>query len=207
MKYLNFNILAGFGYILIFILLTGVAIGSILYDIPVYKFTADPTASLGAHPFTGLISNIGVLLWCSTVAICFFTFIIYRLSRKDKISIFLFFSALLSLILLIDDLFLFHENIFPYRLHIPQKGIYLGYGIILIGYLYSFRGLLLEFRYKLLVAAILLFGLSIGCDVFLPQEKWEYFIEDSFKILGIFSWFLFYTRTCYLILRKESSGN
>ena len=110
MKNLNFNRLAGFGYILIFFLLAGVGAASILYDIPVYKFTADPTATLSAHPFTGLVSNIGIIFWCATVAICFFTFAIYRASNQDKISIFLLISAFLSLILLLDDLFLFHET-------------------------------------------------------------------------------------------------
>lgn len=206
MKFLNFRYLAVFGYIGLVILLLLVLIVSNYYDLPLQKFTADPTATLEAHPFTGLISNIGVLFWCASAAICVFSFTIISSKKGNKLSWFLLFSGLFSLILLVDDLFLFHENILPYKLNIQQKLVYIGYALTISGYILFFWKIILEFDYKYFIISILLFGASIGCDLFLPIVGWEYFLEDSLKLFGIFSWFLFYTRTSQSIVLREISG-
>ena len=203
MKFLNFRHLVVFGYIGIVILLFFVLIVSNYYDLPLQKFTADPTATLEAHPLTGLISNIGVLFWCATATICLFSFTIISPKKGNKLSWFLLFSGLFSLILLADDLFLLHENILPYKLNIHQKLVYVGYAFTMSGYIFFFWKIILGFDYKYFIISILLFGASIICDLFLPIVDWEYFLEDSLKIFGIFSWFLFYARTSQSILLRE----
>ena len=206
MKFLNFRNLVVFGYIGIVILLLLVLIVSNYYNLQVHKFTADPTATLEAHPFTGLISNIGILFWCASATICLFSFIIISPGKANMLSWFLLFSGLFSLILLADDLFLLHENILPYKLNIHQKLVYAGYALAISVYLFFFWKIILGFDYKYFIISVLLFGASIGCDIFLPMVEWEYFLEDSLKILGIYSWFLFYARVSQSILLREMPG-
>lgn len=58
-------------YVPIIILLLFLVIINIIYDIPVGLITRDPAYIMKAHPFVGLVSNIGVLFWCASATLCF----------------------------------------------------------------------------------------------------------------------------------------
>jgi hypothetical protein len=40
--------------------------------VPVSRLLKDPSTITGAHPFVGLVSHIGIVLWCMTAAICLY---------------------------------------------------------------------------------------------------------------------------------------
>ena len=108
--------------------------------IPIAHFTRDTVAVAEAPVYTGLFSNIGILFWCSTAAISLFSSNISgRGSKQGDFSVFLLVSGLLTSLLLLDDLFLLHEEILPEHLHIPQKLVFLGYGLVMLLYLFRFR--------------------------------------------------------------------
>ena len=84
-------------------------------DIEVGDFLADPAQIVGYDSYLGLVNNLGVVLWAAAMAVCFFTFIaLRRTGNNEDISRFVLFSGLLTLILLLDDLFLIHEGIGNY---------------------------------------------------------------------------------------------
>jgi hypothetical protein len=176
-------------------------------DIPISFFTCDPASTVEIHPFTGMVSNIGILLWTSSAVVCLFS---WGLLRKDpekrRFSTFLLFSGILTLILVIDDLFLFHEEIFPEQLGIPQKFVLLGYmGITLVGVV-VFRKTILATDYLLLLIALGFFGLSVFVDVFDHEIDaliggWRYLFEDGFKFLGIVTWLGYFWRTCFTAIK------
>lgn len=172
------------------------------YNIPFEMVTRDPARIAKFNPFTGVLSNIGILFWCSTAAICFFASAIHSKKGDEKVATYLLFSGLLSSLLLLDDLFMFHEYIFPKYLHIPEKIVYVGYLALVSMYLLKFRSMILQNEYLILVFAFGFFGLSIFCDGFLPQEGIEFLVEDGLKIFGIVTWFIFYTRTCFFSIRQ-----
>ena len=103
----------------------------------------------------------------------------------------------MTVVLLLDDLFLFHEEVFPEYLHIPQKAVFAGYGIIILLYLISFRASILDTEFLILLFAFGFFGLSIIVDEILrsmiPQQ---HLFEDGAKLLGIVSWFAYFARVC-----------
>lgn len=171
-------------------------------DIPIARFTRDPAAIFDAHPFTGAISNIGILFWCSTAAVCFFTSVIHSKKGNIEIGKFLLFSGLLTSVLLLDDLFMFHEFMFPEILHIPQIVTYLGYLVLVSIYFIKFRSAIFRTEYIILLIACIFFGLSIFCDIFLPQRGIEFLVEDGFKLFGIVTWLIFFTRTCFTQTQK-----
>lgn len=193
-------------YIFIFGLLISVAIIGAHYNIPVAKFTRDPTAILGGHPFTGVISSIGILFWCSTLAICFFSAAIHRKNGGAIASRFLIFSGLLTLLLLLDDLFMFHEVIFPRYFHISEKAVYLGYFVLTSMYFLKFKGVIAKTEYTLLLISYVFFALSMGSDIFLPQKGLEFIVEDGFKLFGIVTWFIFFIRTCFIQIQDVVNG-
>jgi len=82
------------------------------YNIPLEQITGDPAVIFSAHPFTGIISNIGVLLWCATTSICLFSGLFLLSFENKKEAVFLISSGVFSFILLIDDFFMFHDYIF-----------------------------------------------------------------------------------------------
>jgi hypothetical protein len=187
----------GLSYLLLLALLASVAAISEYFHVPVSKFTRDPTQILNGHPFTGILSNIGILFWCSTAAICFFSAAIQWKSKRSESLKFLLFSGMISLLLLLDDLFLLHEIIFPKYLFLTETTVYLVYIFIIIIYLVKFKHDILKADYMLLYFALGFFSLSIFSDVFLMEENYIFLLEDGFKLFGIVSWFLFFVRTCF----------
>jgi hypothetical protein len=105
-------------------------------------------------------------------------------------------------VLLLDDIFLFHEEIAPEYLHIPERLVivlYLALGIVFVA---SNWREMLNSEYLLLALSLSLFGGSIVLDA-LPiegfnvpyfWEQLEIFFEDGFKFAGIATWLTFFSR-------------
>ncbi|MCW8995149.1 MAG: hypothetical protein OQK77_04970 [Psychromonas sp.] len=189
-------------YIVLLGLLFSVAVISVRYNIPVAEFTRDPTVILGGDPFTGFISNIGIIFWCFTAAICFFSSAVYRTYLSGIVSLFLKASGMLTLWLLLDDLFMFHDSLFPKYLHVSEKIVYLGYLVLISLYFLKFKEVIVKTEYPILFMACSFFALSVLSDVFLPQKGWEFLFEDGFKLLGIVTWFIFFTRVCFIQIQE-----
>lgn len=182
-------------YFVLVILIALILIISHLLEIPIEHFTADPAVTYNAHPLTGAISHIGVLIWCSAAVACIFSFVILRINTRRRDSWFLFWSGVVTAVLVIDDLFMFHEAIFPWYFHVPQKLVYVGYVLMITGYFYYFRNQILNSEYYILLTAVVFLGFSVVGDFVLPQEGIAYLVEDGFKLFGIATWFIYYWRT------------
>lgn len=148
--------------------------------------------------YVGLISNLGILLWCSVAAICFFTYLL--LSRKPKLfriyPSFFFWSAVISSILLFDDLFLIHEKIVPKYLGISQNIVFMIYGLLILTYFLRWRRQILRTEYIFLLLALVFFALSLFLDIVHLPINHHTFFEDSFKFMGILNWSAYYIQTC-----------
>ena len=189
------------------------AIISLQTKIPVPNLTRDPLAITKAPFYFGAISNIGILFWCSAVAICFFSFRLLSDIRKNKeFQRFFLFSGGITSILLLDDLFLIHEEVFPYYLNIPEKLAFVGYGMIISLYLIKVRKTILKTEFIFLNLAFCFLGLSVTIDFFpiftrLFGNEGEFLLEDGFKLLGIISWFTYFARACVEQLKSAIAPN
>lgn len=150
--------------------------------------TRDPAAITGAEFYLGFLSNLGIMLWAATVAVCLFAAAVLRRWRVQRQSLFLLVSGLFSLVLVLDDAFMLHEDVLPYRLHVPQLAVYAGYVVLVSGYLVFFARDILRTDYLLLAIALSFLGLSMGMDEFLPFSDLETMIEDGMKFAGIVFW-------------------
>lgn len=189
------GIILGILYTGLLLLILFVYVAGNLLNIPIEHFSADLAAIYGAHPFEGILSNIGILLWCTTAAICIFSFIISN--SRSRATYFLLWSGIITTILLIDDLFQLHEAILPWYFKISESAVYGGYILLITGYLIWFWREIIQTDYNYLAIACIFLGFSVAGDMVLPQEGIAYLVEDGFKIFGIVSWFFYYTRTCY----------
>ncbi|MDJ0796702.1 MAG: hypothetical protein QNJ51_07660 [Calothrix sp. MO_167.B12] len=181
--------------------------------IPISQFTRDPAAIADINPFFGLVSNIGILLWCGTVSICFFSSTIIRkynqqidLYKVRDFSNFLMIAGFITLILLLDDLFLFHELVFPIFLNIPGKFLFASYAIIISWYFFRFRNIIIKTEWTFLFLSLLCFGISIIIDVLrdiLDISIYQaHLFEDGFKLIGIFSWLSYFVKVSFQVLSR-----
>jgi len=177
-------------YTMTLVFMALVYVTSIKYNIPFKEITGDPALTFKAHPFTGIVSNIGVLLWAGACSILIFSYVILK-DKKEHI--FLLCSGLITSILLIDDLFMFHDYIF-YSIGLNQYVMYGIYLVIFIAYFGFFKKTILQSpQIILLILAFGFLGSSVLLDITLENDGLQYFFEDGLKLLGITSWFLFYT--------------
>jgi hypothetical protein len=191
------------------LLLFAVALLSVSRQIPVGMFTRDPTALADMDPLTGVLSNLGVLLWSATAAITLFGAALLKGAQPAQMSRFLFWSGALTLVLTLDDLFQFHEDLAERYLGLKDGTFYLALGLAMIGYLARFRRMILRSGYALVfVFALAFFAFSVAIDSVLDRwlwrlGTWEVFAEDGAKFLGIASWFGYFARTTYRLLAER----
>ena len=188
---------------ILFLAIMGVI--SLLSDFHFDLFSRDPIELLNGKPYYGIISNTGIILWCASSAILFFS---SKLSSRNKghkqQTLFLFFGGLLSLLMLIDDLFLMHDIVFPEYLNLDEKVFYFFYGLSVVSIFYIYRKIILNSDYIFLILSFVLLGASSMTDVALAvglNLNYPFVVEDSLKFLGIISWFAYFTRTAYMYIK------
>lgn len=183
--------------------MNGVSFGYLSRD-AIQTLWHEPNAEVNFY--IGFLSNIGVIFWCFTVAILFFSFkIALDNGIPKKVYQFFFFSGILSLLLLVDDFFLMHDVIIPYYIHISEKFLYLFYGLYVLALFYLFREIIWESDYLLFLLAFASLASSVITDVLLTvgiSIKETYLFEDGFKFIGIISWFIYFSRTCYFKIKR-----
>lgn len=166
-------------------------------DIKFYYFSQDPIQTLNAKPYIGLISNLGILFWCATASILIFSSILLRRTNAHKISGFLMFSGMISMLLLIDDLFMFHETV--------SEALFFGiYFFSLIALIIFHHQTILGTDYMLWLVSFILLSASVIIDLAtrfglrLPHSS---LVEDSAKFLGIIMWFAYFARTSFRYIK------
>jgi hypothetical protein len=190
------------------ILLAMVAIASFT-TVSSCNLTRDVFAIAHLAPLNGLLSNLGILLWCSTASISFFSAMILHRSRpRDTLWFwFLLVSALLSAYLLFDDFFMFHEDLAPGYLGLnSDKSIYAALGIVISAYLIKFRRAILQTSFGILLLSLGFFAISMFIDVISnswrlqvvwPQVNWCFLEDGVTKFLGVACWCSYHVNTSY----------
>jgi hypothetical protein len=177
------------------VFLTVVGIIGALAHFDVALLTRD-LASLGhVPPFYSAISNLGILCWAMTAALCCFT----GLAVKDEARTFLLGAAALSAFLCMDDLFMFHEGVFWPLFGIPQKVTYAAYMAVVALHIFRCRDYVLGGNWGALVLALGLMGSSAAIDVifsYMPPEITATYYEDGFKFVGIALWLGYFWSEC-----------
>ena len=193
-------------FVLCLSVLVVIAMVSVLFQVKVSTMTRDVTAIANIHPLSGILSNLGILLWCAAASVCFFTAMILRHAQTRETFWFLLFSALLTSYLLLDDFFLFHEELIPQHLGLDEEIIFLVFGVVVSTHFIVFRQVIWRTNFGVLLLALGFLMTSIVIDIFLESwllqrlDHWEFFLEDGAKWLGIASWCSYYMRTSHQFL-------
>lgn len=176
-----------------------------LFRIPLATLTRDPVAVFDGPFYAGAISNIGVLAWAAAATVCLFGSAFLR-GRADLADArrFLLYFCLVTVLLLVDDLFLLHEDVLYGYLGVPELltfGVYGAFG--LIG-LVVFRRVIARTDVLLLVMALALFAFSVASDLF-PGTPARHLVEDGSKLVGIFAWLAYFARAATAFVREAAA--
>lgn len=153
----------------------------------VMEILRDPAQQSGASSFLGFLSNIGIWLWVSSTAVCFFALLNGNSESIDKELLFLL--GVFSLILAVDDFFMIHDR------YLDQRICYMAYAITLIAILirHSLRVIAINGFSFLLAGALL--GLSVFTDLIQGRVPLSYSVvqimEEGCKFIGAAVWLYF----------------
>jgi hypothetical protein len=173
------------------------------FNIELDHFTQDPSAITQSPFYIGFFSNVGIMLWCASAVVCLFCWrMIPPVPASHSLRRFLLASALLSALLLFDDLFQMHEEVFPVYFQIPENAVYVIYINLALLYAVIHREILMRSEYILLILAAVLIGISTIIDTMPMPIPDDSFLEDTFKLFGIVSWLIYYLRFCSAELKK-----
>ena len=179
-------------------------------SIPLRQLMLDPTEFTHVPFYTGILANLGILLWAATASVCLFISIFLPQLVGKAWKEFFLVSGLVILLLLLDDLLRIHDEIFPVYLGIKGDVFGIGYVLLMAIYLLRYRTLIFQYPYTFLVMALGLFAVSVAIDVAPSVLKHRFhvadvlFFEDSAKLLGIANWLAYFAYLSASVLRKAS---
>jgi len=189
------------------LILVALVMANIFFHVSISSMTRDVTHIANIHPLFGVLSNLGIILWCVAATVCFFTAVALRNTKRGDRFRFLLCSALLSTYLMADDFFQIHEYLAPKYLGLNEGVVFTALGIAILVYLIVFRRIILETKFGFLVLAMVLFAFSIFTDSIIVSfllrtlgDDGEHLLEDGSKWLGIASWCSYYVYTSYQFL-------
>ncbi|MCB0453651.1 MAG: hypothetical protein KDC94_12365 [Aequorivita sp.] len=189
--------------------LVAIAMVSQIYQVPLNDLTSDTAAIAGINPLYGVLSNLGVILWCAATFSCALAAMILRYKGPEKLYLFLLYSSLLSAYLMLDDLFQFHEDLSS-DIGLNQKVVYLFLVTAVITYLIYFRKILLQTNIIPFLIALGFLFLSVFTDTIVYKifgdqlGDWLYLIEDGAKWLGIVFWCYYFFDTSFQLIMKNT---
>ncbi|HVG40491.1 MAG TPA: hypothetical protein VM888_02675 [Chitinophagaceae bacterium] len=213
-------------YIFVTALVFGVA--KMVYGINVWYFTKDPNALNKEGDFYfGAFSNLGVIFWTIAATLCFFgTFYLKRYNPGSPLRSFLLHGGIFTTILLLDDLYMWHEQMFPVYFGISAHFVYATYLAYGIFFIVRFRKEIFKTEYLILLASAFLISLSVLVDVLhdssrlyvfflkitgMPQgllDEMAVLLEETAKGMGILTWLIYFSRVLFKnVLPAKDNGN
>ncbi len=172
--------LLGVGLVLLINRLTG---------IPLVWLTRDTASVIEQPGVIGILSNLGIMAWAAATALWLFSWaLLRRTNPRHYLAGFTLASGLLTLLLLLDDAFMLHEDALPILLGIPELLVLIAYLCIILAYAFlNWHPALRTFYLPGLLAGGLL-AASFAMDLLLPTGPRQTVVEDSFKFAGILFW-------------------
>jgi hypothetical protein len=183
--------------------------------IPGGVFMRDPAQTVDAPFYLGLVSNIGILIWCTGGVIALFAaaMLTGRPGRAEPRR-FLLWSGMLTLAVMLDDLLLLHDKVIPDLTHLPEQAVNLVHLAVALAYVVRFRRLIFAADRRLLVLATALMGISLVLDqwhllfrltgrMILPEN---YLLEDGAKFLSQMTWMGYLLRRAADAVRASTAA-
>ncbi len=168
-------------------------------QVPYDELLLDPNNVAGVPWYTGLVSNLGILGWTTATATGFFGAWIAHYGGRGAAGRMLLEGAVLSSLLLFDDLLQLHVIVEP-LFGVPKVVVYGLYATVALHWALTQHRELRRTPIALLVAAGAAFAVSVGLDQvpgltpLLGSDR-QLLAEDAAKFLGVLAWAEFFVLT------------
>jgi hypothetical protein len=174
--------------------------------VPYEDLLLDPNATGRLPWYTGLISSLGVLGWTVAAVAAAAGAWISGQGGREQARQCLGGGALLSVLLLVDDLFQLHVVV-SLGLGLSKVWFYGLYLLLGSWWLAHGRREIRRTRWPLLAAAAVALAGSVGVDQLVPPSLPALVAEDSCKFLGILAWGLYFVCTGRDIARSTLASS
>ncbi len=162
----------------------------------------DPAYLAGEPWYTGVLSDLGVLGWASATVTALWGGWVASQTGRPTAARFLRAAALVSAILLADDLFQLHADLLRF-LGLPKGIRQLVIVLPAVVWLVRYAADIARTRWVILVGALIGFGASLLVDgLAAPGSTVGLFVEDSAKLLGVLAWTQYMVLTSLDIMRS-----
>lgn len=185
--------------VVVLVLLGGVAALGLAYlgrregvDLP--DLSRDPAAVAGLPVYVGALAYLAFIGWAVGFGAATAGVLVARRLALPRRALMLGFAAALSLWLLLDDMFEFHESVGP-RLGVPERITYLSYVVALVLWLWFFRREIRDSDWLVLVLGLGFLASSAVLDELNHGSNSEAYLEDIFKMLGTWLWGAYFVLT------------
>lgn len=201
-----------YGLGIIVVILVGLA--ALAFNIPIKKLTADPVQIFESKFYIGFLSNLTVLTWAVGGFGSLFAWWYLKTVKADREWVrFFWLAGLFTTVLMLDDLFMFHERIFPKHLFLPkltglepnEKIPIAAYGIFAIWFFVSSRETIRKTQWGQLAFALALLAFSVIADRgigarLIPHKATQAYLEEGAKYLGVVAWSAYYVLTAKAVI-------
>jgi len=141
-----------------------VAVLASINDIDFYMLSVEPMEIFKAEPYIGLLSNVGIIVMSASSAILLYSsFVSRRQDGLNRNASFLLWVGLFTFVLLVDDLFMFHEKVLPavFGTYLVEPMLYGLYALSALLVLYFYYDLILDTYFVVFLAALIFYGMFI----------------------------------------------
>jgi hypothetical protein len=153
--------------------------------------------------FYGVLSNVGVLAWGISAAVCLFAARLVAAPHGARA--FLLNGGAFTLVLMVDDLLLVHDVVGPQYLGVSDEWFYVVYGLLFAALIFRHRHFILRRTpYKALIVALILFGSSISIDMHWVPAGID--VEDCLKLYGIAIYAYYFIVTAFGLVTKDQTA-
>ena len=159
------------------------------------------------HFYYGAVSNLGVLVWWGTSAICLFSaMFLFNSQGPSEQFYFLCAAGLLTGLLTLDELYLLHSN-FMQALGVPKVIIYGLYSSLCFALVLRFISLITDHD----LIAYLIAGGLLALSVVIDNPYWggspaTILLEDAAKFCGISFWSAFHISASISMCKASSTS-
>jgi hypothetical protein len=169
--------------------------------VPTERLFLDPATLANQPLYTGLLREMGILGWTVAVTAALGGAWIASLSGRRSAVWFLASGAVLTLILLGDDVTGFHSDVGP-RLGIPKLVTIGGFLVLSVAWFLANLREILRTRWLTLLAALGALAVSVALDYESREFEFNVFFEDAPKLLGIVGWATYFVFTAVDVTRS-----
>lgn len=157
---------------------------------PVGTLTRDPSETTGSPWYLGMTSSLGAVGWSSAAAaFALGAAVTYSLGGRRRTTASLATGSAFTLVLLVDDVLLLHDDVVPRILPVEEEGIFAAYAFAGIAWLAAYFREMQAAVLLLVGVAGLGLGTSVAIDLVWDSEgDWRLLAEDGTKFVGIWSW-------------------